>query len=353
MLRALYSTLIAVLLVTSPMAEELKLRLGSQDYLGPAEFAVIADDKEIYRASISKPDGETFVIQVPDAVVSLGIAFTNDAAAPVAPGQTRPRGQDRNLVIYEVQFRGKSWRGPDLPQLPGTAPSGASLLVGSALTVPVPFDGTPRPIASTAVSSPSPNADSKPETPVEQPLTQFVGGNGGTPLFFVGDSLTAGAGAGGAQNTVASTVSSLLNNREFSVLARGGAGSTKILADFLEQGPHLPENVVTIIWVGRNNYSDAAAVIRDIDTIASRLPNRRYLVLSIIPGLYGFEQNGGEGLRQIDALNYRLSQKLGFRFLQVGQDLTPEDRSDNVHLNAAGYRKIAEQVADNLRIKGW
>ena len=49
---------------------------------------------------------------------------------------------------------------------------------------------------------------------------------------------------------------------------------------------------MTLIWVGRNNYINPLQVVGDIARIVELLPNKRFLVLSILKGAYANEAPG-------------------------------------------------------------
>lgn len=119
----------------------------------------------------------------------------------------------------------------------------------------------------------------------------------------------------------------------------------------------------TIIWSGRNNYSDAAQVKADIAAMVAAMEavgNTSYLVMSIINGDYATEYKGQPGYNSIIALNNDLAATHGDRFFDVraalvaaynpniaqdvidfGRDIPPSSlRSDLLHLNEDGYTLV-------------
>jgi hypothetical protein len=73
-----------------------------------------------------------------------------------------------------------------------------------------------------------------------------------------------------------------------------GESSSEILARILNDTE--PHDRVSIFWMGRNNYSAAATVEADIAAAVAHLHgDQRFLVLSIINGIYENEHAGGTG----------------------------------------------------------
>lgn len=129
-----------------------------------------------------------------------------------------------------------------------------------------------------------------------------------------------------------------------------------------------------VIWVGRNNYADAATVGDDIAAMVAALPTRRFLVLSVLNGNYAGEGSGEPKWAQIIALNRALARAYRGRFVDVrailvaqgasamrftnaedyARDIPPRTlRADNIHLNPDGQRIVAATVAERLRLRGW
>jgi len=178
-----------------------------------------------------------------------------------------------------------------------------------------------------------------------------------------GDSLTYGAGAAPGLGYPDDLVS-MLNT---ATITQGWSGynSTQIKTVF-QANPNLWV-YPTIIWSGRNNYSDSNAVLADIATMVSDLNsvgNSNYLVMAIINATN--ETIGTAGYVQITNLNHYLSAIYSNQFFDVRKFLVnaantnlPFDlftftndtpaaglhaNADAIHLNAAGYLLVAEGV---------
>jgi lysophospholipase L1-like esterase len=135
----------------------------------------------------------------------------------------------------------------------------------------------------------------------------------------------------------------------------------------------------TLLWVGRNNYDQPQTVIRDLESMVEAL-NRagnfdRFLVLGVINSSYGgYENRDTAPHRSILELNRQLQQRYGDRFVPVREmlidaynpqepgdvmdhsnDVPPRSlRSDELHLNEAGYRLLVEYLLRNkmIRLRG-
>lgn len=172
-----------------------------------------------------------------------------------------------------------------------------------------------------------------------------------------GDSLTEGAGGTPYPAQLATLTGCTVNNRGV-----GGETSTQIATRMLA-GAAQRQNVA-IIWAGRNNYPNTATVIADVAAMVASLGHERFLVLSVLNGEYGNEYAGQSGYTQIATINAALSAAYGARYVNVraalvaaynaglpqdvtdhGRDIVPSSlRSDNIHLNTAGYAIAAAQV---------
>lgn len=173
-----------------------------------------------------------------------------------------------------------------------------------------------------------------------------------------GDSLTAGVG----EIPWPEQFSSLSG---VSTLNRGVSGdtSTQILTRFLAEPATF--NDFTVIWAGRNNYTEPNTVMSDIALMVSTLTTSNYFILGAINGNYGgYESIGGTGYSFITELNSNLASAYGSRFIDIrtslmnsydpfssqdmsdlARDIVPSSlRSDNIHLNADGYAVVANAV---------
>ena len=175
-----------------------------------------------------------------------------------------------------------------------------------------------------------------------------------------GDSLTAGSGGTPWPTQFATLTGVTTLNRGV-----GGNTSTQIKDRFLAEPARFGD--YTVIWAGRNNYTDPATVKADIATMVASLTTTHYLVLSVINGNYGgYESVGGDGYNFITGINADLAATYGSRFIDVrsllvnaynpsdAQDVSDFARNivptslratlDNIHLNTAGYAIVANAV---------
>lgn len=127
----------------------------------------------------------------------------------------------------------------------------------------------------------------------------------------------------------------------------------------------------TIIWVGRNNYLEPDQIKSDIAQMVAALGHSRYLVLGIVNGSIPVlnETVFGQGHRAITQLNVDLGQIYGDHFVNIHayllsqynpnsirdiqdhtNDVVPASlRSDELHLNTAGYMKVAQRINQSLK----
>ena len=180
-----------------------------------------------------------------------------------------------------------------------------------------------------------------------------------------GDSLTSGTGGNTSYPTQLTTLSgyAVYNG------GVGGEGSTQIKTRMLAATDK--HSWPTIIWAGRNNYTDPTTVKADIAAMVAALGHENYIILGVLNGDYGgYEILGGGGYIQITQLNSDLSTIYGSHFIDIRAYLvsqydsgSPQDvtdhtndtvptslRSDAIHLNTAGYLKVAQKIYDNIYI---
>jgi len=183
-----------------------------------------------------------------------------------------------------------------------------------------------------------------------------------------GDSFTQGAGSSGGANL--DYPNQLSNISGFSNYNGGIGGQSsgqirdRMLADIPKHG------YPTIIWAGRNDYTDTTNVKTYINDMVLALGNNpNYIVLSILNGSMGAnEMKGGAGYNTIIALNKALERAYGSHYVDVrktlveaynpaipydvycyNQDIPPLSlRGDSLHLNDAGYLVVAKKVFENL-----
>ena len=145
----------------------------------------------------------------------------------------------------------------------------------------------------------------------------------------------------------------------------GGQTSTQVATRFFAE-PSL-RGEFTVIWVGRNNYSDPNRIKSDIARMVSSLTTQNYLILGITNGDFGgYESIGaaGIGYKFITGINNDLKAIYGSHFIDIrrilvnahnsrllkdksdfARDIVPSSlRVDNIHLNAAGNKIVANNI---------
>ncbi|MEP7000457.1 MAG: GDSL-type esterase/lipase family protein [bacterium] len=179
-----------------------------------------------------------------------------------------------------------------------------------------------------------------------------------------GDSLIEGGGMLG-------DVSTLLG-RPIHNNGVGGQTSSQILVRVLADSVYRKN--VAIFWMGRNNYANPDTVVSDIAQAVAHLEGRRhFLVLSVLNGEFDGEAKTGANYDTIIALNARLATAYPSNFLDVrrtlvaaynprsvrdstnaANDIPPASlRGDELHLNDAGNRIVAIDVANAIKTKSW
>ena len=122
------------------------------------------------------------------------------------------------------------------------------------------------------------------------------------------------------------------------------------------------------LWMGRNGAQAGYTVLGDIAAAVAVLGHRRYLVGAILPSA----ADSGAALTQLTGLNAQLASAYGTRFvnlltaLAAGANGSPEDtadvaaglvprslRSDHLHLNDAGYARVATAFHAAHLAMGW
>ncbi|GAB3898148.1 arylesterase [Larkinella knui] len=150
---------------------------------------------------------------------------------------------------------------------------------------------------------------------------------------------------------------------------KSGETSTKIAQRMLADKEKHAYN--TIIWVGRNNYLEPDNVKADIAAMVKALGHKRYLVLGILNGSFGTNEDVfGAGHEAIMKLNGELSTLYGDHYINIHayllsqydpssyldiidhtDDIVPRSlRSDQLHLNQKGNLKVAERIKQSLGI---
>jgi len=194
-----------------------------------------------------------------------------------------------------------------------------------------------------------------PVSPLYRPAARLYcslrsGGSVGERIVFVGDSMFSGTRGMPEEALIPSIVSRSLGGRRYVNLGVGGETSTQIRDRFRHHGL---QGLPMVIWVGRNNSRAAETILADIDAIIEMGQSDRYLVLSVIRGLYASELPGADGHRYLAEFAERMAAKYAGHFAKVGEGLTFADRVDDVHLSAAGNRVIAAELVAAIKSAGW
>lgn len=134
---------------------------------------------------------------------------------------------------------------------------------------------------------------------------------------------------------------------------------------------------IVILWQGRNNYRDTPnTILDDLAAQVAYVVGGKFLVLSILnsgPSSEPDEILGGANYNKVIALNNQIQAAYPNNYLDVRKMLVnaynpavPQDvidfandrppsslRSDDLHLNTAGYSLVGKWIAEFIRSKGW
>jgi lysophospholipase L1-like esterase len=203
-------------------------------------------------------------------------------------------------------------------------------------------------------------AGPEPASPIPLPVPP-------TPITGWGDSMIADYGP----TTVMPVLAQLLERPVYAE-GVGGESSSMVLERMLADTARHRD--VTLLWMGRNNFTDPAQVKRDIATaVASLAGAREFLVLSVFNADAPEEWAGQPNYVTITTLDRDLAALYPNNFLDLrsllvsrydpavaqdvidhGHDVSPSTlRADGIHLNAAGNRLVAEAVAAAITARGW
>lgn len=185
----------------------------------------------------------------------------------------------------------------------------------------------------------------------------------------------------GTINGIAGTLTRNNTNGTWTFARAAGGSSTPVAAGstFHCTRDDALTGSLAVIWVGRNNITDPAKLVADVDAMIARLSPtvRRYLVLGVTTQTT--ETTGVTAHTQILAANAALSAAYGVHYLDTraalmsgglarvnitatGNDTTdlangtiPRSLlySDGLHLNEYGYRVVAHAVKEQLVSLGW
>ena len=188
----------------------------------------------------------------------------------------------------------------------------------------------------------------------------------GKDIITWGDSLTQGAGSTDGNNypMILQQLSSI------KVLNEGVSGETSTsIRDRMVRAPKLYKYPV-VIWAGRNNYLSPQKVKDDINIMVAKLRHKHYLVLGILNADRETEIKGCNYYNVIKELNADLAATYGDHFIDIrsylvseyntkdpfdienfNNDVIPHTlRSDNLHLNNAGYNLVAKKIYERINI---
>ncbi|GHG37594.1 hypothetical protein GCM10017784_35000 [Deinococcus indicus] len=120
----------------------------------------------------------------------------------------------------------------------------------------------------------------------------------------------------------------------------------------------------TVIWAGRNDYfeSNWQGTLANVRAIVDglRAGRKRFVVVSVITGQG--EGTGTGAYTGITGLNAKLREAYPGNYVEVRNVLsagTADDtvpaayRSDNIHLNDAGYEIVVQEIVKFIQWKGW
>lgn len=140
--------------------------------------------------------------------------------------------------------------------------------------------------------------------------------------------------------------------------------STQIRTAQVADVPH--QSWPTVIWAGRNNYTDPTTVKADIAAMVADLTDPNYIVLGVINAETSTEYSGTTNYNTIVTLNSDLATLYGTHFIDIrtllvaqydpaipadvtshSRDCTPfslRTTGDSLHLNTAGFHYVETQV---------
>ncbi len=131
---------------------------------------------------------------------------------------------------------------------------------------------------------------------------------------------------------------------------------------------------VSVIWAGRNNFTNPAEVLSDLAAIVAYLPDSKFVILTVMNGDFVGETEGLTNWTTITKLNASIlatwpNNAIDIRTLLVSQgapgaayadatayaeDLVPSAlRGDQIHLNTQGNAIVAGAVKTFILAQGW
>ncbi len=204
---------------------------------------------------------------------------------------------------------------------------------------------------------------------------QIPASGGVTITFPTGYEPVTTQGPSSITGTLAGVAGTISLSGGIYTFTRSAAGSAVNVssAAFVPSNGTL-NNGTVIIWAGRNNYTNPSQVESDIAAMVSSLgSNQHYLILSVTNGEYSSEYSGQTSYNTLISLDNYLASTYSGHYLDIrsyliqqglsdaGLTATASDtadiandtvptslRTDNVHLNATGYRLIARQIANYI-----
>jgi lysophospholipase L1-like esterase len=209
-----------------------------------------------------------------------------------------------------------------------------------------------------------------------------ISGTGTTTITTnVGVPSAQGSALGATVNGIRGTLtytsgsSATFTRREAIPASVPAAGTVPVRFDWADAVPMYR----LVIWAGRNNLTDPTAVLRDVAAMAARTITGKFLVLSVLnAGLSAAEVRNAANWVNIKQINDGLAAAYGQRYIDIrrylidngltdagitptaqdttdiSNDVVPASlRSDNIHLTAAGYTIVGQQVYARMQSLGW
>jgi lysophospholipase L1-like esterase len=184
-----------------------------------------------------------------------------------------------------------------------------------------------------------------------------------------GDSLTAGDGSSASTNRYPAA----LGRYSGFIVSNGGvSGQTSTQIRTRQTAGSNTWTSPTIIWAGRNNFTDTNAVLADVAAMVANMATygntNRYLVMSVINANNATEWVGTTSYNTITNLNGALSAAYGANYLDIrsylvsqynplnAQDVIDHNHDclpsslqsgDGIHLLDAGYLAVADHIFTN------
>lgn len=209
------------------------------------------------------------------------------------------------------------------------------------------------------IAAPKMGPDGKPQEGFMGLHDRFVkqAKEGTAQLVFLGDSITAGWGGNGKE--VWAKAFAAYKPVNFGI----GGDRTQHVLWRIENGElDGIKPKAAVVMIGTNNVSSdpaegiAKGVTRIIETIRSKQPQAKILLLAVFPrGEKAAPNPGRDKLKQVNAIIAKLDDgknvfflDIGEKFMQPDGSLTKEIMPDFLHLSPAGYQIWADAIGPKL-----